>query len=202
LLFFIDVVFMMSLTMHKTDKSVETVTFCYLFPGGIMVRTVCVFLSIALLSGATSAQMRHPVVRETAMDTSMQKMNQPAEKSEQSAMMEREHHRDLQCMAGNKMEKCEPGDRGDWHNGPMAASMMFHPMRHPRLFPALCFMICALALLLINIILTILVSLDMANRHQFNGLWVPVLLLMGLPGTGLYALFRIGDNILAKAQKA
>lgn len=167
-----------------------------------MVRTACILLSMVLFISTSSAQIRHPVAREAALDTSMQKMNQPSEKSEQSGMMEREHHRDLQCLQGNKMEKCEPEDGGNWRNGPMAAGMMFHPMRHPRLFPALCFMICLLTLLLINIILTVLVSLDMANRRQFNGLWIPVLLLMGLPGTGLYALFRIGDNILEKAQKA
>jgi hypothetical protein len=57
-----------------------------------------------------------------------------------------------------------------------------------------------LAFLLINILLTVLVSLDMAKRAKFNGLWIPILLIAGMPGSAVYALFRLGD-IVAEAKK-
>jgi hypothetical protein len=57
-----------------------------------------------------------------------------------------------------------------------------------------------LAFLLLNILLTVLVSLDMAKRAKFNGLWIPILLVAGMPGSAVYALFRLGD-IVAEAKK-
>jgi hypothetical protein len=51
----------------------------------------------------------------------------------------------------------------------------------------------------VNVLLTILVSIDMARSGRFNGLWIPILLLVGMPGTVMYALFRIGD-IMRSAQ--
>jgi|WetSurMetagenome_2_1015567.scaffolds.fasta_scaffold00072_13 hypothetical protein len=58
-----------------------------------------------------------------------------------------------------------------------------------------------LALLLVNILLTILVGLDMAKRARFNGLWIAIVLIGGLPASAVYALFRIGDGI-AEAKRA
>jgi hypothetical protein len=115
--------------------------------------------------------------------------------------MGREHHRELRCLPGCTMEKREPNDEGSWRHRPMTMGMMFHPIRHPFMFPALCILIVLTVMLLMNILLTILVSLDMAGRKQFNGLWIPILLIVGIPGTALYALFRIGDNIMAKEQR-
>ena len=57
------------------------------------------------------------------------------------------------------------------------------------------------AMLIINILLTILVSLDMAKLNRFNGLWIPILLIAGIPATALYALFRIGDIVLHNQAK-
>jgi hypothetical protein len=54
---------------------------------------------------------------------------------------------------------------------------------------------------IINVLLTILVSVDMARIGKFNGLWVAITLLAGIPGTGIYALFRIGDAIERVKQK-
>lgn len=51
---------------------------------------------------------------------------------------------------------------------------------------------------LINILLTIIVSLDMTKNGRFNGLWIPVLLIAGIPGSIIYALFRIGDRLPGK----
>jgi len=49
--------------------------------------------------------------------------------------------------------------------------------------------------LVVNILLTLLVALDMTKSRRFNGLWIPLILLIGIPGTFMYALFRIGDNL-------
>jgi hypothetical protein len=54
---------------------------------------------------------------------------------------------------------------------------------------------------IINVLLTIMVSVDMARIGKFNGLWVAITLLAGIPGTGIYALFRIGDAIERVKQK-
>ena len=68
-------------------------------------------------------------------------------------------------------------------------------MRH-WMFIRFCMTVCGL-ILLINILLTILVSIDMAGLGRFNGLWIPVVLVVGIPGTAIYALFRIGDFVRA-----
>jgi hypothetical protein len=70
--------------------------------------------------------------------------------------------------------------------------MRHHPMMH-RFFRLLMLMI-----VVVNILLTIIVSLDMVRMGRFNGLWLPVVLLVGIPGSMIYALFRIGDKIHAK----
>jgi hypothetical protein len=61
------------------------------------------------------------------------------------------------------------------------------------------FKLLLLGFILINILLTIIVSLDMARIGRFNGLWIPVVLLAGIPGSIIYALFRIGDRIPCKS---
>jgi hypothetical protein len=50
----------------------------------------------------------------------------------------------------------------------------------------------------VNILLTILVSMDMKQRGFFNGLWVPLLLIAGIPVSIIYGLFRIGDMVKEK----
>ena len=67
--------------------------------------------------------------------------------------------------------------------------------------PPLCCGILFLGFLLwcvVNILLTIIVSLDMARNGRFNGLWIPLLLIAGIPGSIIYALFRIGDKMQCK----
>lgn len=60
-----------------------------------------------------------------------------------------------------------------------------------------CFVGLLLLCAIINILLTILVVLDMIKFGRFNGLWVPLTLIIGVPATALYALFRIGDRFKA-----
>jgi hypothetical protein len=77
-------------------------------------------------------------------------------------------------------------------------SSHFHMMK--RAMAALC--LCMLLLCgAVNILLTILVILDMTKTGRFNGLWIPLLLLIGVPATGLYALFRIGDKLKPAEEK-
>jgi hypothetical protein len=64
---------------------------------------------------------------------------------------------------------------------------------------------CAFGLLLlliligtVNILLTVIISQDMAKAGRFNGWWVPLLLIAGVPGSVIYALLRIGDRMQSK----
>jgi hypothetical protein len=52
-----------------------------------------------------------------------------------------------------------------------------------------------LAYMTLNVLLTVLVVLDMKQRACFNGLWIPLLLIAGIPVSIIYALFRLGDNM-------
>jgi hypothetical protein len=56
-----------------------------------------------------------------------------------------------------------------------------------------------LGMFILNILLTIIVSLDMTRDGRFNGLWIPVVLIAGIPGSIIYALFRLGDKIQSKS---
>jgi hypothetical protein len=51
---------------------------------------------------------------------------------------------------------------------------------------------------IINILLTVIISIDMTKNGSFNGLWIPILLIAGIPGSIIYALFRLGDKISCK----
>lgn len=94
------------------------------------------------------------------------------------------------------------GMMGPWQGMPgmregrMAFQQDF--MQH-RMFHRGLFIVFLMVFALVNILLTILVCMDMAALGRFNALWVPVLLLCGIAGTALYALFRIGDQIRAAA---
>jgi hypothetical protein len=45
----------------------------------------------------------------------------------------------------------------------------------------------------VNILLTIIIGMDMKKRGTFNGLWIPLLLIAGIPVSIIYAIFRLGD---------
>ena len=55
-----------------------------------------------------------------------------------------------------------------------------------------------LGMFILNILLTVIVSLDMTRGGRFNGLWIPAVLIAGIPVSAIYALFRIGDKIQSK----
>jgi Flp pilus assembly protein TadB len=81
------------------------------------------------------------------------------------------------------------------------AGLMRYPM-DPR--PVFMFMLMRLMVfgflvfIAMNILLTILVSGDMKRRNSFNGLWVALVLIAGIPSAAIYALFRMRDAIREK----
>ena len=121
----------------------------------------------------------------------------------------------MPCPMDTRPGCCAPMRNGfpqDWQctefmQGERGASGCYRPWQQfpGHQFPAkfmvfdLCFGLAILLFLLtINILLSILVSLDMKKRARFNGLWIPLLLIAGIPVSIIYALFRIGDAIREK----
>jgi hypothetical protein len=92
--------------------------------------------------------------------------------------------------SGQEFAGKEKGNRHMW--GPRF-------MHHHTFFMHAFLKLLLLGFVLINILLTIIVSLDMARSGRFNGLWIPVVLLAGIPASMIYALFRIGDRIPCKS---
>ena len=161
----------------------------------LFVIAVLTLFSVFSASAAPTRQVA------ATTDTLMQKMNVPPEKEEQSISGENEPMRGFKNAPWNKRRSSEAEEWHHWRNEPMSAGMLWPSLRHPVFFRAAFLLICLSIVLLINILLTILVALDMAQRQQFNGLWIPILILAGIPGTALYALFRIGDMIRAASGK-
>jgi len=95
---------------------------------------------------------------------------------------------DKQC--GQMMQT----DQGKACCAPMHGCKMLH---HPR---RACAMVMAL-LAILNLLLTVIVVQDMKKSGGFNSLWIPLVLIAGIPCTALYALFRIGDNVKAGENK-
>ena len=170
-----------------------------------MKKVMNVLLATLFVTAAVSARMLHPVALEAVMDTSMNPAAPAAERSGQFGTMERHHPHSFTDAPREESGKYGPCGNYHRYNEPTCPGMMFHhawrPWRRP-LMTAWFFASWFFIWIAINILLTVLVWLDMMRRNQFNGLWIPVLLLMGIPGTGLYALFRIGDAIMAKERKS
>lgn len=86
--------------------------------------------------------------------------------------------------------KCCPAPFMMRHSG-------FHRLIGLKIIAGLLFL-CVLFVASVNVLLTILVSLDMRKRGAFNGLWIPLLLIAGIPSAIIYSLFRMGDNLARK----
>ena len=163
-----------------------------------MKKVMNVFLITLFITTAASERMLHPVVLESFADTSADPAATPDERTAPFGAGKRDRFRSFSGLPGENPEKYCPGGYHHRYNEPVCPGMMFHhtwrrPFMNP-LFVASCLFVW----LAINILLTVLVWRDMMRRSRFNGLWIPVLLLMGVPGTGLYALFRIGDAVAEK----
>jgi hypothetical protein len=157
--------------------------------------------------GVASAEVKTPGPEMKGQDSAMGAKCAMAQKAcpkmaekncgmEKGQMGEREEHENGQWGDREEGERefagCCPMNRPDHRWGVRAmAGMHTGPMFMVRKLVHLAFLV----LLILNVLLTILVSLDMAKRAKFNGLWIPILLICGIPGTAIYALFRIGDNI-------
>jgi Flp pilus assembly protein TadB len=171
----------------------------------MVTRVLIIAAMIFSFTFHASARGMYPIVLAVATDTVTEKMNpinEKIEKAEQSDLRN-EYGQDMKSAPWEKMKAHEHDQDkwGDWHHGPIDRHGTCHPFRRLFLIPAMVGLICLFIMIVVNVLLTVLVSLDMARRQQFNGLWIPILLLAGIPGTGLYALFRIGDIIKAKEQK-
>jgi hypothetical protein len=102
------------------------------------------------------------------------------------------------------MQGCDEGKGSDEMGNKNCLMRGPRFMRHP---PCCCLLMPLVLKLLflgfmlyavINVLLTIIVSLDMARNGRFNGLWIPLLLIAGIPVSVIYALFRIGDRLPCK----
>ena len=156
-------------------------------------------LMAAVLSGQTIAAS--PVVK--GQDTLQQAKNLQNQQSPQFGW----HERGFPGFGKGREPMCANAGMRQNFGNPMPSSCCVFPM-HPmrmhgfagkHLFHLL--FLGALLMGVIHILLTITVSLDMARIGRFNGLWVAVTLLAGIPGTAVYALSRIGDAIDRARQK-
>jgi hypothetical protein len=111
-----------------------------------------------------------------------------------SPNMRDEFPRDRPCL-GNSRNSTGPNRNGAWQVN--RARHFFVKILALKICFGLVFL-GMVAFLTLNILLTVLVSLDMKNRNKFNGLWIPLLLIAGIPVSVIYALFRIGDAIQQK----
>jgi hypothetical protein len=161
--------------------------------------------------GIASAEVKTPAPDMKGQDSSMSAKCAMMQKScpqmadkkscmEKGQMGEREEHEKGRWGDREEGEKGFPG----YMNGPgrqWRASMMAGMGQRHMMMMHKAIHLFFLLILILNILLTVLVCLDMAKRAKFNGLWIPILLLCGIPGTAIYALFRIGDSI-AEAKRS
>ena len=175
--------------------------------GGRMKCVMC-FLITAVVVTVVSAQPKHPVepmaVHDSmlaagkALDMESAKLNLQerrlglAEKAQELVIREEERGK---IFRDEISEMVNPGT-GPWGTMYSHGRMMRHPMWAKAFFGM---MFCIM--LIINILLTSLVTMDMARNKRFNGLWIPILLVAGIPGTAIYALFRLGDIVAAQEAK-
>ena len=149
-------------------------------------------LATALVTLSFSQAGQAGMMRSPAGDSSKPMMNAPAQAAPCCMNGQMAGMPGPQCAPGY----CMPGGRGM----PGMFAPMCRPYRRLMLLPFFFLGIMFLAMAVVNILLTVLVCMDMSQLGRFNGLWIPILLLFGIPGTALYALFRIGDTIKAAAK--
>ncbi len=168
------------------------------------MKSVVAVLSVLLFTSLALAQDKPPAPAGSPQDTMLQEKNAPDRETGPMSLCP--HQKRL--FPGHGMnfrpDMMGPGpgfaemEKGNRH--PSGPCFMHHPPRCCFFMPVICKLL-FLGLMLyavLNILLTIIVSLDMARNNRFNGLWIPVLLLAGIPGSAIYALFRIGDKIQCK----
>ena len=160
-----------------------------------MVLTVVLFASLVPAQGKSAKSVNPKDTAQHGISAPSKKATPfyPREKLQSSQERGWAYHPGPDMMQSQYPEaQCD--DRGRLHRP------MFHPsFCHCRPFYLFRFFFMLwLFIGIVNILLTIIVSLDMARNKRFNGLWIPVLLIAGIPGSAIYALFRIGDKIQSK----
>ncbi|MDD5675290.1 MAG: hypothetical protein PHC61_14060 [Chitinivibrionales bacterium] len=173
-----------------------------------MRSVLCVLsLSVVLIAMSVSAQNKPMVPKSNSSDTLQQKAaccdKGPGMLNFRDHAMNPPGDARGFAMRRNWMEQNYGerfGEQGREHHPMWGMPMMQHG--HGHFFIRKIVKMMALACFIMNILLTILVSLDMAKLGRFNGLWIPITLLMGIPGSIIYALFRIGDNLRGANIKA
>jgi hypothetical protein len=166
------------------------------------MKTILAIIATAMVVSALPAQSNTAApVAANHCDTGMQAANMQDRQAPQSGW----HHPGFQDK-GPMMFGCA-GMHNKFENGmgpacqmcPMPGMRMHGFMGrhfHRMLWTAL------LLMGIINTLLTILASIDMSKTGKFNGIWVAVILLAGIPGMAIFALFRIGDAIERARPKA
>ncbi len=160
------------------------------------------FMLLALLTLCLSAGFK-PASASNKNDT-MMKEKERVEKQDMHAammgrMMENEGREQGYENSPSCNEPCETSMMGmnRMHSWREMYSSHRHTIKKALAIVCMIMLLCAI----INILLTILVILDMTKTGRFNGLWVPLLLIIGVPATALYAMFRIGDSIRFAAEQ-
>ncbi len=166
------------------------------------MKSIVAVLSVLLFTSLALAQDKPPAPAGSPQDTILQGRNAPDREAGPMSMCP--HGKRLFGHGMNfKPDMMGPGcgaaqfadmGKGNRHMG--RPCFMHYPP--PPFFFVHLFLLLLLIGGIVNIFLTIIVSLDMARNGRFNGLWIPVLLLIGIPGSAIYALFRIGDKIQCK----
>ena len=161
------------------------------------MRSVISIVSVLLFATLVPAQEKSPVPPAGSQETVQQTQGKEA-----APMMYPHEKRMFQGQGLNfRHDMMQPGCCGPGSacmvkgNHQMWGSRFMH---HHVFFMHAFIKVLFLGFIIINVLLTIIVSLDMARIGRFNGLWVPVILLAGIPGSAVYALFRIGDKIQCK----
>jgi len=161
------------------------------------ILSVLLFISLALAQNRPSAPTGGP------RDTILQEKNAPDREAGPMCPHEKGFNPQEQGhkFGSNAIEPdmwgpvCHSARFGDMEKGNRRMGRHFPP---PPFFFASALLLLLLVGGIVNILLTVIVSLDMARNRCFKGLWIPVLLLVGIPGAAIYALFRIGDKIQCK----
>ena len=171
------------------------------------MKSVVTALSVLLFASIVSAQNPPPAPAGSPHDTMQLGKNAPDRNAGQMSLCPHgkrlfpghgmDFRPDMMQQGCEGKVSAEMGNKNCYQRGPRfmhrpPCCFFLMPLVFKLLF--LGFMLYAV----LNILLTIIVSLDMARNGRFNGLWIPVLLIAGIPGAVIYSLFRIGDKLPCK----
>ncbi len=160
-----------------------------------MKYTLSVLVCLLLVTTAQTAEKKTPASEfKTKIRTEMKKLEQQEamikvkEKKMELTRRERALTQEEECYK----KRHENINAGLSSPRSLAQRIRFRVLRLTKMILGLTFL-GTLALILVNILLTILVFKDMKKRDDFNGLWIPIILISGMVSIIGYALFRNSD---------